>query len=92
MFVTREDGTQAVREWVPDHMGEVAKHTKADIFLLYRKPADDQASAEGEIEDSRPRFMIFGDASTEEHARIRTLVMIDKLVSLLLLHCGRNPY
>jgi hypothetical protein len=61
-------------------MSEIAKHTKADIFLVYRKPTDDQASAEGEPEDNRPRFVIYGDAVTEEHARIRTLVMIDKLV------------
>lgn len=62
-------------------MTEIAKHTKADMFLVYRKPTEDTASAEGELEDNRPRFMIFGDASTEEHARIRALVMIDKLVS-----------
>jgi hypothetical protein len=80
----REDGTQAVRGWVMDHMADIARHTKADIFLLYRKPVDDQASVDGELEDNRPRFVIFGDCATEENARIRMLVAIDKLVSLNL--------
>jgi len=78
----REDGTQAVRGWVMDHMADIARHTKADIFLIYRKPVDDQASVDGELEDNRPRFVIFGDCATEENARIRMLVAIDKLVSL----------
>jgi hypothetical protein len=81
----REDGTQAVRGWVMDHMADIARHTKADIFLLYRKPVDDQASVDGELEDNRPRFVIFGDCATEENARIRMLVAIDKLVSLNLI-------
>jgi hypothetical protein len=81
----REDGTQAVRGWVMDHMADIARHTKADIFLVYRKPVDDQASVDGELEDNRPRFVIFGDCATEENARIRMLVAIDKLVSLNLI-------
>ena len=63
-------------------LDETAKITKADIFLLKPKQIDDAASLNGSIEVTgaeKLRLVIFGDMLTEEHAKIRLLILIDSL-------------
>lgn len=63
----------------------IAKTTKADIFMLYPKPADiESASFNGNLEgmDNRLRCAIYADMETMEHAKTRVLIMIDQIVRI----------
>ncbi|KAF1811646.1 hypothetical protein P152DRAFT_449927 [Eremomyces bilateralis CBS 781.70] len=73
----------AVKAVVLQHLDEVAKQTKADIFLLHPKPIDESASVSGGIEtalDQRLRCHIYGDLENSEHAKLRVLTMIDQIL------------
>lgn len=94
--------TKGVRTAVLNHMDEVSKYTKADIFLLHPKQIDESASISG-VElgiDHRLRCHIYGDAESAEHAKTRILIMIDQILhrqvdvlqlelSMHTLICGR---
>jgi hypothetical protein len=75
------------RQPVLDHLDKVATFTGCDIFLLNAKPADpDNLSANyvngtDQSLDQRWRIVIYGDAESSEHAKMRVLIMIDQIVS-----------
>jgi hypothetical protein len=75
---------------VLNQLDVIAKHTKADIFVLMPKTADiESASFNGSLEtglDSRLRCAIYGDLETMEYAKTRILIMIDQIVSTLSVH------
>jgi hypothetical protein len=81
---TTADGSQGITGPFLTHLDDTANLTKADIFLLKPKPIDDAASINnGSTEapsSERLRLVIYGDMLTEEHAKIRLLIMIDQLV------------
>lgn len=76
--------SQAVKAAVLTHLDELARCTKADIFLLQPKTVDvEVASFNGSVEtslDQRLRCLIYGDMETAEHAKTRVLIMIDQIV------------
>jgi hypothetical protein len=77
------DGSYGISAPFLAHLDDTANFTKADIFLLKPKPIDDAASLNGSIEvtsSEKLRLVVFGDMLTEEHAKIRLLIMIDQLV------------
>jgi hypothetical protein len=78
------DGAQGITSPFLTHLDDTAAFTKADIFLLKPKPVDDAASINnGTAEPAnseRLRLVVYGDMLTEEHAKIRLLIMIDQLV------------
>jgi hypothetical protein len=79
------DGAHGISATFLAALDETAKITKADIFLLKPKQIDDAASLNGSIEMSgseKLRLVVFGDMLTEEHAKIRLLILIDTLVRL----------
>jgi hypothetical protein len=87
------DGTEGITGAFLTHLDDTASLTKADIFLLKPKPVDDAASINnGSTEapsSERLRLVIYGDMLTEEHAKIRLLIMIDQLVcALKILACA----
>jgi hypothetical protein len=63
-------------------LDETAKITKADIFLLKPKQIDEAASMTGSIDVGMDKFrlVVYGDMLTEEHAKIRLLILIDQMV------------
>lgn len=80
------DGSFGISAPFLSHLDDTANITKADIFLLKPKPVDDAASINGNADVSsseKLRLVIFGDMLTEEHAKIRLLIMIDQLVYLM---------
>ncbi|KAE9968947.1 hypothetical protein BLS_005302 [Venturia inaequalis] len=97
------DGSTAISTPFLTYLDDTAGITKADIFLLKAKPLDDSASINGNPDASnneKLRLVIYGDMLTEEHAKIRMLIMIDQMRQLnvdtvkidLTLHsliCGR---
>ena len=76
--------SQGVKAPVLRHLDEIAKCTKADVFILQPKQVDvESASFNGSIEstlDQRLRCSIYGDMETAEHAKTRVLIMIDQIV------------
>jgi hypothetical protein len=61
--------------------------------LLKPKPMDDASSLNGSIEatsSEKLRLVVFGDMLTEEHAKIRLLIMIDQLVCQDTKRCHEN--
>ncbi|KAF2136784.1 uncharacterized protein K452DRAFT_279491 [Aplosporella prunicola CBS 121167] len=65
------------------HIDEIAKVTKADIFLLQPKPIDiESASINGTLHDTeqRLRCAIYGDVESAEFAKTRILIMIDQIL------------
>jgi len=81
------DGVHGITGPFLTHLDDTANLTKADIFLLKAKPADDAASVNNGSADTtnseKLRLVIYGDMLTEEHAKIRLLIMIDQLVRAL---------
>lgn len=79
-----DTASESVRVAVLNHMDEIAKVTKADIFLLRPKQVDiESASLSGTLDialDQRLRCTIYGDMETAEHAKTRILIMIDQIV------------
>lgn len=81
------DGVQGLSATFLAALDETAKITKADIFLLKPKQIDDAASLNGSIEvtgTEKLRLAVFGDMLTEEHAKIRLLILIDTLVRVAI--------
>lgn len=79
-LVFENDG---VKSQVLNHLDEISKVTKADIFLLQPKPIDiESASINGTLHDAeqRLRCAIYGDMESAEHAKTRVLIMIDQIV------------
>lgn len=78
------EGNNNVKSAVLNHLDEVSKSTKADIFLLHPKQPDlETASFNGSLEtalEQRLRCAIYGDMETSEHAKTRILIMIDQIV------------
>ena len=82
------DGAEtAIRSSVLSHIDLCAKYTGTDIFLL--KPRADASplqmikTTENGLDsrlDQRYRVNIFGDTESVEHAKTRTLMMIDQIV------------
>ncbi|EON69243.1 hypothetical protein W97_08503 [Coniosporium apollinis CBS 100218] len=74
-----------VKSVVLNHLDEVAKLTKADIFLLQPKQVDiETASFNGTFDtnlDQRLRCLIYGDMESAEHAKTRILIMIDQILN-----------
>lgn len=78
------DGSTVISKAFITYLDDTAKITKADIFLLKAKPLDDAASINGNSEaanSEKLRLVIYGDMLTEEHAKIRMLIMIDQMVN-----------
>ena len=74
-----------VRTSVLKHIDLIAQYTGTDIFLLRPKATDSEQTgisygAENGL-DQRFRAMIFGDMESVEHAKTRTLMMIDQIAS-----------
>ena len=74
-----------IRTSVLEHIDLIARYTGTDIFLLRPKSSDSEAigisyGAENGL-DQRFRTMIFGDLESVEHAKTRTLMMIDQIAS-----------
>ena len=84
-----------VRSSVLKHVDLIANYTGTDIFLLKPRTADADlagASFDDAVDnglDQRYRANIFGDMESVEHAKTRTLMMIDQIVgwSNPHLHC-----
>jgi glycine betaine/choline ABC-type transport system substrate-binding protein len=81
------DGAEtAIRSSVLSHIDLCAQYTGTDIFLLKPRSADTDANevsiANGVDSglDQRYRVNIFGDTESVEHAKTRTLMMIDQIV------------
>ena len=77
------DGQYGISASFLHALEDTAKITKADIFVLKPKQIDDAASLNGSIEitgTEKLRLVIYGDMLTEEHAKIRLLILIDQLV------------
>ena len=78
---------KGVRSSVLKHVDLIANYTGTDIFLLSPRTADSGlagASYNGAMDnglDQRYRATIFGDMESVEHAKTRTLMMIDQIVS-----------
>lgn len=71
------------------HIDLCAKYTGTDIFLLKSRAEVDPQLANmsfGNVVESgldqRYRVNIFGDAESVEHAKTRTLMMIDQIVRM----------
>ena len=84
-----DGAAKGIRSSVLKHIDLIANYTGTDIFLL--KPrASETESADGSIDgvenglDQRYRANIFGDIESVEHAKTRTLMMIDQIVRGLL--------
>lgn len=82
------DGAETgIRSSVLSHIDLCAKYTGTDIFLLKPRAAADSDSngiSYSDCVDSgldqRYRVNIFGDTESVEHAKTRTLMMIDQIV------------
>lgn len=81
------DGAETgIRSSVLSHIDLCAQYTGTDIFLLKPRAADDETnmpSLSNGVEsglDQRYRVNIFGDMESVEHAKTRTLMMIDQIV------------
>ena len=82
-----DTSTKGIRTQVLQHIDQIAKNTGTDLFLLRPKASDPETagvSYAGAVENSleqRFRVMIFGDMESMEHAKTRTLIMVDQIVS-----------
>ncbi|KAF2402013.1 KH domain protein [Trichodelitschia bisporula] len=79
---TLPDGSKGLSPSFLRKLDDIAQVTQADIFVLKPKLLDDDASINGSItssNESRLRVVVYGDMLTEEHARIRLLIMVDNL-------------
>lgn len=81
------DGEATIRPSVLNHIDLCAAYTGTDIFLLKSRadcvPQLAVTSSGNEIDsglDRRYRVNIFGDAESVEHAKTRTLMMIDQIL------------
>ena len=78
--------SNGIRSSVLNHIDLIASYTGTDIFLLKPRVADSDVSGvsySGGTEhglDQRYRANIFGDMESVEHAKTRTLMMIDQIV------------
>lgn len=83
---------KGVRKEVLDHIDVVAKWTGTDLFLLNPKSQDPEAPMASYGNGSDPQFdqrlriLIYGDPESAEHAKTRTLIMIDQIVSVHATH------
>ena len=79
-----DPSNQNIRQHVLDHIDYVADWTRTDIFLLKPKKVDgDDMHVDGALDNSldhRYRVVIYGDAESSEHAKVRILIMIDQIV------------
>ena len=85
--MTLVDGTWQMKEDVLQQVEEIAQITRADIFLTITKRVDDDS--QGKVvsnvenpEDGDATFHIYGDRLVEENARIRLLILLDRLQGL----------
>ena len=91
-LVIKQD-LNGVRTEVLEHIDIVAKFTGTDIFLLNPRSQDPEgvSASYGNGSDvhfdQRLRIAIYGDPESSEHAKTRTLIMIDQIVS-----CSRQGY
>lgn len=78
--------SNGIRSSVLTHIDLISSYTGTDIFLLKPRAADPETAAAAygsglEIGlDHRYRVLIFGDMESIEHAKTRTLMMIDQIV------------
>ena len=83
--------TGAIRASVLEHMDYLAGWTGTNIFLLKPRSADvDTNGFNGTLDNNtnqRFRIAIYGDMESTDHAKTRTLIMIDQIVSR---HLGRS--
>lgn len=82
------DGAETgIRSSVLSHIDLCAQYTGTDIFLLKPRAGESDSSSvnfSNGIDsglDQRYRVNIFGDIESVEHAKTRTLMMIDQIVS-----------
>ena len=85
-----EPGTELkIKPGVLNHIDLCAAYTGTDIFLL--KPRADCSSnlaitssgtGADTVSDQRYRVNIFGDSESVEHAKTRTLMMVDQIVRI----------
>ena len=67
-------------------MDEIARHTKADLFLLEAKSKrkdSDATKFSAQVDksmDTRLRIQVYGDMESSENAKTRLLIMIDQLL------------
>jgi hypothetical protein len=86
-----DPSSTGIRSSVLKHIDLIASYTGTDIFLLKPRNANPEiagASYGGSIENGlhqRYRANIFGDMESVEHAKTRTLMMIDQIVSALII-------
>jgi len=83
--LTSDVMTGAIRASVLEHMDYLAGWTGTNIFLLKPRSADvDTNGFNGTLDnntDQRFRIAIYGDMESSDHAKTRTLIMIDQIVS-----------
>lgn len=58
---------------------EIAERTKADIFLVDNAERDGNGSPKPNSKE-QIKFVIYGDMLTKETAKVRILIMIDRMV------------
>lgn len=85
----------SIRSSVLSHIDLCAKYTGTDIFLLRsRAEANPQPNTQPFVNavdsglDQRYRVNIFGDTESVEHAKTRTLMMIDQIVRIKWCFCS----
>lgn len=77
-----------VRPSVLQHIDKIADYTGTDIFLLGPKIEPPEAvgsSFNGSPDtglDERLRVGIYGDMESADHAKMRTLIMVDQIVCI----------
>lgn len=84
---------ETIRSSVLSHIDLCAKYTGTDIFLLKSRAESNPLLVTKSSEtgfdnglDQRYRVNIFGDAESVEHAKTRTLMMIDQIVGVWKIH------
>lgn len=71
-----------------EHLDIIAAYTGTDIFLLGPRPTDPEtvgSNFNGSPDtglDQRLRVAVYGDMESAEHAKTRTLIMIDQIVRI----------
>lgn len=76
----------AVKATVLEHLDIIATFTGTDVFLLGPRPTDPEtvgSNFNGSPDtglDQRLRVAAYGDMESAEHAKTRTLIMIDQIV------------
>jgi hypothetical protein len=82
MVIKDEKATldQSILRWLDD----IANVTKADIFLVDPAEKDDDGGIMANSKEQL-KFIVYGDMLTKENAKIRILIMIDRMVQCSLL-------